>query len=46
MAAGHSHLLLPSLSVFAIAIFLYWNSIGGEFVFDDHEAIENNPDVR
>lgn len=25
---------------------VYVNSLPGEFVFDDHEAIENNPDVR
>lgn len=30
----------------AVAAALYANSLGGEFVFDDHEAIENNPDVR
>lgn len=30
----------------AVAAVLYVNSLGGEFVFDDHEAIENNPDVR
>ena len=30
----------------AVAAAIYANSLGGEFVFDDHEAIENNPDVR
>lgn len=31
---------------FAVAVFIYANSLPGEFVFDDHEAIENNIDVR
>ena len=34
------------LLVGVVAAVLYVNSLGGEFVFDDHEAIENNPDVR
>ena len=34
------------LLVGTVAALLYANSLGGEFVFDDHEAIENNPDVR
>ena len=29
-----------------LAAALYLNSINGEFVFDDHEAIETNVDVR
>ena len=29
-----------------VAALLYLNSLPGEFVFDDHEAIENNADVR
>ena len=31
---------------FAVAVCIYANSLPGEFVFDDHEAIENNADVR
>ncbi len=47
MAPNPSHrLLLPSISVVLIAICLYGNSLQGEFVFDDHEAIESNLDVR
>ena len=34
------------LLVGTVAALLYLNSLRGEFVFDDHEAIENNPDVR
>lgn len=34
------------LAVGGVAAALYLNSLWGEFVFDDHEAIENNPDVR
>lgn len=34
------------LAVGGVAAVLYLNSLWGEFVFDDHEAIENNPDVR
>lgn len=34
------------LIVGGMAAALYVNSLLGEFVFDDHEAIENNPDVR
>ena len=32
--------------VAGIAVALYLNSIPGGFVFDDHEAIETNLDVR
>ena len=31
---------------FAVAVCIYANYLQGEFVFDDHEAIENNMDVR
>lgn len=34
------------LAVAGFAATLYLNSLSGEFVFDDHEAIENNADVR
>ena len=34
------------MAVGGVAAALYLNSLWGEFVFDDHEAIENNPDVR
>lgn len=34
-----------SLAVAALAVAAYLNSISGEFVFDDREAIETNPDV-
>lgn len=34
------------LVVAALAAGLHLNSIEGEFVFDDHEAIENNANVR
>jgi hypothetical protein len=34
------------LAAGGVAAALYLNSLWGEFVFDDHEAIENNPDVR
>lgn len=32
--------------VAGIAFLLYLNSVPGDFVFDDHEAIESNRDVR
>lgn len=32
--------------VAGVSVLLYLNSLPGEFVFDDHEAIENNKDVR
>jgi len=38
--------LVSSLLVAGLAIALYANSVPGEFVFDDHEAIESNMDVR
>ena len=38
--------IASSLLVAGLAVALYANSIPGEFVFDDHEAIENNLDVR
>ena len=38
--------IVSSLLVAGLAVALYANSIPGEFVFDDHEAIENNMDVR
>ena len=38
--------IASSLLVAGLAVALYANSIPGEFVFDDHEAIENNMDVR
>ena len=31
--------------VMCIAGAIYWNSLGGQFVFDDIRAIENNADV-
>ena len=34
------------LAVLGLAAALYMNNINGDFVFDDHEAIENNIDVR
>ncbi|XP_064394194.1 protein O-mannosyl-transferase Tmtc2-like isoform X2 [Halichondria panicea] len=34
------------LAVAGFAAALYLNSLNGEFVFDDHEAIETNMDVR
>ncbi len=34
------------LAVAGFAAALYLNSLNGEFVFDDHEAIETNVDVR
>lgn len=34
------------LVVAIVSIVLYLNSLPGEFVFDDHEAIETNKDVR
>lgn len=38
--------IASSLLVAGLAVALYANSIPGDFVFDDHEAIENNLDVR
>ena len=37
---------IASLGVFGLAVALYTNSLAGDFVFDDHTAIEINPDVR
>ena len=34
------------LLVASVALLIYLNSVPGEFVFDDHEAIEANHDVR
>ena len=34
------------LVVAGVAAAVYSNSLFGELVFDDHEAIENNLDVR
>ena len=34
------------LLVVCVSVILYLNSIPGAFVFDDHEAIETNKDVR
>lgn len=34
------------LFVIAAAILAYFNSFSGEFIFDDHVIITNNPDVR
>jgi hypothetical protein len=34
------------LLVVSVSALLYLNSIPGGFVFDDHEAIETNKDVR
>lgn len=33
-------------AVFIFAVVLYVNSVFGEFVFDDHEAVQQNADVR
>ena len=44
MTQGRRYVCL--LVVGGVAAALYLNSLWGEFVFDDHEAIENNPDVR
>ena len=38
--------VLASLGVLSLAVALYANSLTGNFVFDDHAAIEINPDVR
>lgn len=38
--------LLCVLVAGTVAAALYLNSIPGDFVFDDHEAIETNKDVR
>jgi len=35
-----------SVGLAALAALLYLNSLRGGFVFDDHEAIESNVDVR
>lgn len=33
-------------AVFIFAVALYVNSVFGEFLFDDHEAVQQNVDVR
>ena len=38
--------LAASLAVLGVAVGLYANTLTGEFVFDDHAAIEVNADVR
>ena len=38
--------LLASLVLLGFALALYANSLKGDFVFDDHAAIQVNPDVR
>ncbi len=37
---------LRLLLVFAAACAVYWNSLDGEFVFDDTSIIQNNPQIR
>ena len=37
---------IASLGIAGLAVALYVNSLGGQFVFDDHSAIQVNPDVR
>lgn len=34
------------VAVFIFAVVLYVNTLFGEFVFDDHEAVQQNIDVR
>ena len=34
------------VAVFILAVALYINTLFGEFVFDDHEAVQQNIDVR
>lgn len=34
------------VAVFILAVALYINTLFGEFVFDDHEALQQNIDVR
>jgi hypothetical protein len=34
------------LTIFAVAVALYANSVAGELLFDDNEAIVTNRDVR
>ncbi|CAI8019479.1 Protein O-mannosyl-transferase TMTC2, partial [Geodia barretti] len=38
--------VLASLGTLGLALALYANSLAGDFVFDDHSAIQVNPDVR
>jgi tetratricopeptide (TPR) repeat protein len=35
-----------ALLIFAAAWAVYWNSLDGQFVFDDTSIIENNPQIR
>ena len=44
--AGGRERALASVGIATLALALYGNTAAGDFVFDDHAAIQVNPDVR